>query len=126
MTNTNLKIRGLAQEVFSEISTLMRCKFNAVNQLFTIILVGLAGNKPQTQSATIRSLIFTIKQNVILNKQLFIDIENQNIEPDVDFETDEVDQEEDPEKNKIQSNDEGFQMFMLKATKIVSIFLKDR
>ena len=71
-------------------------------------------------------MIFTIKQNVILNKQLFIDIENQNIEPDVDFETDEVDQEEDPEKNKIQSNDEGFQMFMLKATKIVSIFLKDR
>lgn len=44
----------------------------------------------------------------------------------MDFETDEVDQEEDPEKNKIQSNDDGFQMFMLKATKIVTIFLKDK
>jgi flagellar biogenesis protein FliO len=60
-----------------------------------------------------------------LNKQLFIDVDAQ-IEPDVDFETDEVDQEDDPEKNKIQSNDEGFQNFMLKATKIVSIFLKDK
>ena len=68
MTNTNQKIRGIAQAIFSEISYLMRCKFNAVNQLFTIILVGLAGNKAQTQSSTIRSLIFTIKENVILNK----------------------------------------------------------
>jgi hypothetical protein len=109
MTNTNIKIRSIAQEIFSEISILMRCKFNAVNQLFTIILVGLAGNKPQTQSSTIRSLIFTIKQNVVLNKQLFVDLDAP-VEPeaDVDFETDEVDQVEDPEKNKIQSNDEGF------------------
>jgi hypothetical protein len=34
-------------------------------------LVGLAGNKPSTQSSTIRSLIFTIKQNVILNPNSF-------------------------------------------------------
>lgn len=74
----------------------MRCKFNAVNQLFTIILVGLAGNKSSTQSSTIRSLIFTIKQNVILNKQLFIDVDAQveeagaEAEANVDFETDEV------------------------------------
>jgi len=49
----------------------MREKFNAVNQLFTIILVGLAGNKTSTQSSTIRSLIFTIKQNVVLNPNSF-------------------------------------------------------
>ena len=44
MSNTNLKIRVLAQDIFTKISTLMRCKLNAVNNLFTIILVGLAGN----------------------------------------------------------------------------------
>jgi len=65
MTNTNLKIRGLAQEVFSDVCTIMRVNFNAVNQLFTIILIGLTGNKPHTQSSTIRSLIFTIKRNVV-------------------------------------------------------------
>lgn len=64
MTNSNLKIRTLAQGVFSDICEIMRVNFNAVNQLFTIILVGLAGNKSGTQSSTIRSLIFTIKQNV--------------------------------------------------------------
>lgn len=65
---------------------------------------------------------------MILNKQLFVDLDAQveQADADVDFETDEVDHEEDPEKNKIQSNDDGFQMFMLKATKIVSIFLKDK
>ena len=61
MSNTNLKIRVLAQDIFTKISTLMRCKLNAVNNLFTIILVGLAGNNQSTQSSTIRSLIFTIK-----------------------------------------------------------------
>jgi len=61
MTNTNLKIRGLAQGIFTDISNIMRIRFNAVNQLFTIILVGLAGKNKSTQSAAIRSLIFTIK-----------------------------------------------------------------
>ena len=61
MTNSNLKIRNLAQGIFSDICIIMRERFNAVNQLFTIILVGLAGNKASTQSSTIRSLIFTIK-----------------------------------------------------------------
>lgn len=46
----------------------MRESFGAVNNLFTMILVGLAGNSASTQSSTIRSLIFCIKQNVILNK----------------------------------------------------------
>ena len=64
MTNTNLKIRAIAEETFKEICFMMRVKFNAVNQLLGIILIGLAGNKSQTQSNTIRSLIFTIKQNV--------------------------------------------------------------
>jgi len=61
MTNTNLKIRALAQEIFTDICSLMRSAFNAINQLFTIILVGLAGKNPSTQSSTIRSLIFAIK-----------------------------------------------------------------
>lgn len=82
----------------------MRCKFNAVNQLFTIILVGLAANKPQTQSSTIRSLIFTIKKNVILNPDNF---------------------EDDNTTNMILSSDAGFQDFMQKASRIVVIFLKD-
>ena len=45
MTNTNLKIRGLAESIFKDICSIMRVKFNAVNQLLGIILVGLAGNK---------------------------------------------------------------------------------
>jgi hypothetical protein len=48
MTNTNLKIRHLAQSLFTDINVLMRAKFNAVNQLFTIILVGMAGSKAST------------------------------------------------------------------------------
>ena len=48
MTNTNLKIRSLAESIFKDISHMMRVKFNAVNQLLGIILVGLAGNKYQT------------------------------------------------------------------------------
>jgi hypothetical protein len=48
ITNTNLKIRSIAEKIFEEICTLMRVKFNAVNQLFTIILVGLAGNNFST------------------------------------------------------------------------------
>lgn len=66
MTNSNLKIRLLAQTIFSDINVLMRTKLNAVNQLFTIILVGMAGSNPSIQSAAIRSLIFTIKKNVII------------------------------------------------------------
>lgn len=103
ITNSNLKIRSLAQDIFSEICTLMRCKFNAVNQLFTIILVGLAGNKPQTQSNTIRSLIFTIKKNVHFHGQAA-----------------------DPADNLIEVSDAGFQDFLAKTCKIVGIFLKDR
>jgi len=74
MGNTNLKIRELANGIFSDICTLMRVNFNAVNQLFTIILVCLAGNKHQTQSATIRSLLFAMKECVIFskNQELFI------------------------------------------------------
>ena len=68
MTNSNLKVRQVAQNLFKEINTLMRAKFNAVNQLFTIILVGIAGQNQSTQSAAIRSLIFALKQNVILNQ----------------------------------------------------------
>jgi hypothetical protein len=68
MTNSNFKVRSLAQSIFTDICILMRCRFNSVNSLFTIILVGLAGKNTSTQSSTIRSLIFTIKKNVILDK----------------------------------------------------------
>ena len=70
MTSTNLKIREIAKEIYTDICTLMRCKFNAVNQLFTIILVGLTGTHSSTKSAAIRSLIFTIKRNIQFNKQV--------------------------------------------------------
>lgn len=79
MTNSNLKIRGLAQKIFSDICEIMRSRFNAVNQLFTIILVGLAANKAHTQSSTIRSLIFAIKQNVVLNPHNFNDEHEENM-----------------------------------------------
>jgi len=45
--------------------------------LFTIILVGLAGKNTSTQSATIRSLIFTLKQNVILSDAQMTAIRNE-------------------------------------------------
>lgn len=61
ITSTNLKVRAIAEKIFIDICTMMREKFNAVNQLFSIILVGLAGNKSHTKSSTIRALIFTIK-----------------------------------------------------------------
>lgn len=66
--------------------------------------MGLAGNKAQTQSSTIRALIFTIKKNVQFG----------NLAPD------------DERQNLIQISDEGFQAFLKKASKIVAIFLKDR
>jgi len=100
MTNTNLKLRGIAQQIFTDICEIMRVKFKAVNQLFTIILVGLAGNKTQTQSATIRSLIYTIKQNV-----QFSNSTGQEL---------------------ISAADPGFQQFLVKAVKIVVIFMRNR
>ena len=48
MTNSNIKVRDLSQEIFSDICTLMRESFGAVNNLFTMILVGLAGNSAST------------------------------------------------------------------------------
>ena len=122
MTNTNIKIRSLAQEIFTDICFLMRCKFNAVNQLFTIILVGLAGNNASTQSSTIRSLIFAIKQNIILNEEQFNRSQNKPDQEDMDVDDD----EEQADQNKILATDGGFQQFMMKATRIVTIFLKDR
>jgi len=136
MTNTNLKMRTLAQEIFTSICLLMRCKFNAINQLFTIILVGLAGNNQSTQSSTIRSLIFTIKQNVVLNKQeeqpdgtidaqATHEVDMMNAEEDDDFE-DEKRKLQNEHMNKIYSSDPAFQQFIVKATRIISIFLKDQ
>lgn len=102
----------------------MRCKLNAINNLFTIILVGLAGSNQSTQSSTIRCLIFSIKQNILhKNSQLdrgadtsFSGAQRQpkeeNMEDDDDeadeFENDE-DNENDSNKNKLPSNDPSFQ-----------------
>lgn len=104
ITNTNLKVRAIAEEAFIDVCTLMREKFGAVNQLFSIILVGLAGSNSQTQSSTIRAIIFTIKKNVQFGNQT-ADDERQNL---------------------IQISDAGFQAFLKKASKIVAIFLRDR
>tara|TARA_B110000305_G_C18997280_1_gene428907 strand:+ start:385 stop:609 length:225 start_codon:yes stop_codon:yes gene_type:complete len=48
MTNSNIKVRDMSQDIFSDICTLMRESFGAVNNLFTMILVGLAGNSAST------------------------------------------------------------------------------
>lgn len=115
----------------------MRCKLNAMNQLFTIILVGLAGNNQSTQSSTIRCLIFTIKKNVVLNSQEEAtggqngaakdaeEVEMALDEEDDDFEAEDkaVDEEN---LNKLSASDPSFQQFLMKATRIISIFLKDR
>ena len=65
LNNSNLKTRKLAEEVFKSISAVLS-HFNAVPQLFQLLLVGLAGTSPQMQSSTIRALIFNLKLNLTL------------------------------------------------------------
>ena len=79
----------------------MRVRFNAINQLFTIILIGLAGKNTGTQSATIRCLIFSIKKNVRFQRQ----------EASTNMEDDDEEMGEEPEehKNRIDVMDPGFQ-----------------
>ena len=42
LNNSNPKLRGVATEAFREVSEIMRDDLNAINSLFTTILVGLA------------------------------------------------------------------------------------
>lgn len=65
INNSNLKTRKLAEEIFKSISAILS-HFNAVPQLFQLLLVGLAGTTPQMQSSTIRALIFNLKMNLTL------------------------------------------------------------
>ena len=45
INNSNLKTRKLAEEVFKSISAILS-HFNAIPQLFQLLLVGLAGTTP--------------------------------------------------------------------------------
>ena len=63
LNHTNFKTRKIAEDSFLKLSEILK-HLNSITSLFQILLVGFAGTKSQTQSATIRSLIFLIKQNV--------------------------------------------------------------
>lgn len=69
MSNSNLKIRQEAERILREVSQLMRTRLNMVNQLFTTILVGMAGSNVSTQTAAIRCLLLVVKENVILSDE---------------------------------------------------------
>lgn len=138
MTDSNLKVRTLAEEIFVIIFQLMRCQLNAINNLFTIILVGLAGTNQSTQSSTIRCLIFSIKQNILHRSARYGSGENQgavqrkqvkeetmNDDDDDEFENDE-DNQDASNRNKLPSDDYAFQQFLVKATRIITLFLKDK
>ena len=133
LNNSNPKVRALASEVFRSICEMMRVDLNMINQLFSVILVGLAAKQQSTQASTIRALIFAIKENVVLNPQ-----EDNMLPGDDDEELMDEDVDEDDEfhkqrleakkkmRNKLVASEQGFQDFLLKASKIVSIFLKDK
>lgn len=114
---------------------MMRVDLNMINQLFSVILVGLAAKQQSTQASTIRALIFAIKENVVLNSQENHQIE-QNDEDEEIMDEDDDDNEDQFRKqrlearkkmrNKLVASEAGFQDFLLKASKIVSIFLKDQ
>jgi len=108
----NLKTRKLAEEIFRSISAILS-HFNAVPQLLQMLLVGIAGTKPQMQSNTIRALIFNMKTNLTLRV----------------FETKAEDSEEEDNDglsvNKLLASTDKVQDFLRKVTKIVALFLKD-
>jgi hypothetical protein len=64
-SNTNKKIKNLAEDIFKSIFDLVR-EMKALPQFFNMLLVGFAGNKVQTQSATIRALLLLLKINYTL------------------------------------------------------------
>lgn len=61
-TNTNNKIRNLAEGIFRSIFEIVQ-HLKCIPQLFQMLLVGFAGTKAVTQSATIKSLLLLIKIN---------------------------------------------------------------
>ncbi len=60
-SSPNNKLRTLSEEVFTSIFNLLN-ELKALPQLFQLLLVGFAGTKASTKSATIRALmlVFTI------------------------------------------------------------------
>ena len=51
--------------------------------------------------------------------------EEDNDDEEDEFENDD-DNEDDSNQNKLPSNDQSFQQFLVKATRIISLFLKDK
>lgn len=109
INNSNLKTRKLAEDVFKSISAILS-HFNAVPQLFQLLLVGLAGTSPQMQSSTIRALIFNLKLNLTLAIELDGEQEISGKKLKV---------------NKLLAGSETVQDFLKKVTRIVALFLKD-
>jgi len=63
-SSSNNKLRVLAESVFGHIFDLLS-ELKAIPQLFQLLLVGFAGTKAQTKSATIRSLMLLLKLNYV-------------------------------------------------------------
>ena len=106
INNSNLKTRKLAEEIFKSISTILS-HFNAIPQLFQLLLVGLAGTSPKMKSSKIRALIFNLKMNLTLK----IQAENED--------------QTALKVNKLLAGSETVQEFLRKVLKIIALFLKD-
>lgn len=96
-SNTNKKVKKLAEEIFRSVFTLVM-HMSALSQLFQMLLVGFASNKIQIQSATIRALLLLLKINYSVK---------------------------DKEPSAVQVHEAGFQEFLRKVTKIIVLFMKD-
>jgi hypothetical protein len=83
------------------------------------LLVGFAGNNPQTQSCTIRALIFNIKANISHSFEAVKTGEDLNVDSD-----DEEEKKADSYVKLVASTPE-IQSFMNKVTRIIALFLKD-
>ena len=87
----------------------------AIPQLLQMLLVGLAGESPQTQSCAIRALIFNMKQTILAESMVRA------------HRTDVVEDEGAVKiKDKLSSKDPQMQDFLRKVTRIVALLLKDQ
>lgn len=68
ITNSNLKIRKLAEESFDVIQDVMG-QYKSSGSILQMLLVGLVGSSPQMQSSTIRSLIYNMKAIIVIKRQ---------------------------------------------------------
>ena len=119
INNANFKIRKLSEDIFLRISYLLS-HFNATSQLLQILLVGFAGNSPQTKSCTIRALIYNLKANVAWKHEI------RETKEEIDNLSDSEDEAPDRNKfTKILASTPEVQDFIVKVTKIIALFLKD-